>query len=270
MDLKQTFERHEVHNAWESVYRGNPLQDRFNSLIWDRILAHIRPGPSAVFLDAGCGVGYHCLAVAGRGYRCVGVDISECVLKEAQHNASQARLADRATFACEKLERLSFATGTFDVVHCRGVLMHIPEWEKALEELCRVLKPGGKLVILESNTTSVEAYVAGALRLARKPASRLSRTPGGLEFWSEQEGRPFVTRITRVSHLTGRLREFGVTPVKRFATEFWDINRFPAGATRNLAVTFNRLCFTLRLPAFLSMGNAILGSKATADDKATA
>jgi 2-polyprenyl-3-methyl-5-hydroxy-6-metoxy-1,4-benzoquinol methylase len=263
MELKQTFESRAVHDTWESVYRGNTLQDRFNARMLGRILAYLRPAPGALFLDAGCGVGYHALALARHGFRCVGTDISETVLETAERNRAASGLADRVTFRCETLERLSFADATFDAVHCRGVLMHIPGWEQALAQLCRVLKPGGSMVLLESNDAAVETAVVRLLRRFRRPASRLVPTPGGLEFWAEQDGRPIVTRVANLDHLSDRLARHGVTVTRRFATEFCDINRFRRRGLRDAVIRFNQLWFALRLPPALSMGNALVGRKAS-------
>ena len=47
---------------------------------------------------------------------------------------------DRLTFQQGSLEALPFGDRRFDLVHCRGVLMHIPDWQAALRELCRVIK----------------------------------------------------------------------------------------------------------------------------------
>src|SRR4051794_20947092 len=123
MKLKETYELREIHEGWESVYRGNTLQDRFNARILDRALACARPAEGAMFLDAGCGVGYHSLAIARRGFRCVGVDISANVLRDAAENLRRAGLEGRVSFQCESLEDLPFPDQYFDVVHCRGVLM---------------------------------------------------------------------------------------------------------------------------------------------------
>jgi ubiquinone/menaquinone biosynthesis C-methylase UbiE len=262
MNLKQTYERNDIHEGWEAAYRGNPLQDRLNATLMDRVLACLRPAPDALFLDAGCGVGYHSLAIARRGYRCIGVDISQTILKQAEHNLAQAGLGGRVAFRSESLEDLSFADGTFDAVHCRGVLMHVPRWEAALAQLCRVLKPGGKIVLMESNTTAVEAGLVRLLRWVRRGKSRMEQTPGGLEFWAEKDGQPMVTRIADVDYLLERLRANGVRPLKRFATEFWDVYRFAPGFCRDLVIHFNRLWFALRLPSTLSIGNAIIGEKA--------
>jgi SAM-dependent methyltransferase len=191
-------------------------------------------------------------------YRCVGVDISETILKQAEQNLARSGLAGRVRFQSESLEDLSFADGTFDAVHCRGVLMHVPNWERALGQLCRVLKPGGKVVIFESNTAAVEA---GRVRRVRSARSRVVRTAGGLEFCAEKDGQPMVTRIADMPYLLGRLRAFGVEPVARFATEFWDVYRFAPGLCRDLAIRFNRLWFALRLPTGPSIDNAVVGEK---------
>ncbi len=64
--------------------------------------------------------------------------------------------------------------------------MHVPDWERALSELCRVLKPHGKLVLIEANRSSIEARLVGLVRAVSRRKSELVRTPGGLEFWSNQ------------------------------------------------------------------------------------
>src|SRR4051794_39271783 len=120
MKLKETYELREIHDGWESVYRANPLQDRLNARLLDRVLGCVKPAAGALFLDAGCGVGYHSLAIGRRGFRCIGIDISENVLKEAARNLTRAALEDRVSFRCESLEDLPFPDQHFDVIHCRG------------------------------------------------------------------------------------------------------------------------------------------------------
>lgn len=261
MRLRDTYSADRVHDRWESVYRGNPSLDGFNDAIADRIFEHLEPPPRALFLDAGCGVGDHTIRIARRGYGCVGVDISESVLRKASRKAADSGVESSVSFTCQALEDLCFREASFEVVHCRGVLMHIPDWKKALENLCKVLKPGGRIVVVENNRKSVETAIVLFVRRVQARRSKLVRAPGGLEFWSSDSGLPFVARIADVCALTKELESHGITIVGRFATGFWDVGRFPAGVVRRAVIQFNRLYFFLGFPPTFSMGNAIIGEK---------
>lgn len=261
MDMKETYANKIIHQNWESVYRSNPLQDHLNDLIMDRVIQLLDPAPDALFLDAGCGSGVHTLRIARRGFRCVGADISDYVLKKAEERIAAEGLQAKASVSLQNLEDLSFEDRTFDFVHCRGVLMHIPDWERALGQLCRVLKPGGKIVLFEGNMKGLETLLVRLIRRFRKGASRMVETPGGLEFWSEKDGNPFVVRIADIRHLTRFLESSNFKDVVNIATEFWDINRFPGGVVRNGIIRFNRLWFSLRLPSSPSVGNAVVAEK---------
>ena len=268
MTLKDTYANMEIHAAWESVYRSNTLQNNFNDLMMNHIMTSLHLPSGALLLDAGCGRGDHSIRIVKKGYRCVSVDISEHVLRNAAISVAACDLRSKVSFATQALEDLSFREGTFDAVYCRGVLMHIPNWTKALSELCRVLKPGGKIVIVESNNTSLEARIVVMIRHLMATKSRLIHTSGGFEFWSDEHSRPFLVRIANIRHLIKHLNQRHVITRGRFATEFWDINRFPSGVLRNAIIRFNRLWFSLRLPCSLSAGNVVIGEKTTRPESA--
>lgn len=191
----------------------------------------------------------------------MGLDISHSILEQAAATIARQGLGDRITVGCQALENFDLRDNTFDCVHCRGVLMHIPEWEKALASLCRVLKPGGRIAILEANGASAEAAFVRLVRLVMKRRSKMVRRSGGLEFWSEDKGFFFVVRMANIPFLMNTLRKLGVRTIARFATEFFDIGRFSSEPLRNAAVRLNNLWFSLHLPAMPSAGNAIIGEK---------
>jgi ubiquinone/menaquinone biosynthesis C-methylase UbiE len=260
-ELEETFQDARIHARWESVYRNSRLQDRLNDRMMDRVVRWLKLPPLGRVLDAGCGVGDHTFRLARRGFCCVGADISECVLETAQRRAAELGLSSQVSFVRCGLEDLSSIEGTFDGIHCRGVLMHIPRFQDAVRELCRLLRPGGRIVIMENNRRSLETLLVRTIRLLRKSRSEMVATEGGLEFWCPQEGEMPLWRIADVRALRRELSRHQVRCLRTRATEFWDINRFPAGVPRNLAVLLNLAYFSLRLPAFLSMGNAIVGEK---------
>jgi 2-polyprenyl-6-hydroxyphenyl methylase/3-demethylubiquinone-9 3-methyltransferase len=93
--------------------------------------------PGAVLVDVGCGL----LAphVAALGYRHVGVDVTRSALAQAARHGVTAIQGDAAA--------LPLADGSADVVCAGEILEHVVDLRAALREACRVLRPGGVLVI---------------------------------------------------------------------------------------------------------------------------
>jgi SAM-dependent methyltransferase len=161
------------------------------------------------------------------------------------------------------LEELPFPPATFDAIHCRGVLMHVPDWQRALSNLCRVLKPGRRIAILEDNDRSLHASMVLAARRLRfkKSKSALVRSPDGLEFWSSEDGTPFVYRMASIAGLRHRLHKDRLVVVDRFGTSLIDISLLPTGWARNAAVRFNQLASLAGTPATLCKGNGLIAEK---------
>ena len=106
--------------------------------------------PGSVVLDAGCGSGRHLRALAKLpDLKLVGID---CNAKDAADaliglkNMPDALSYDYRVETAD-INALPFDNAAFDCVICSEVLEHIPEHEKALSELVRVLKPQGHLVV---------------------------------------------------------------------------------------------------------------------------
>lgn len=84
--------------------------------------------------------------------RLIGTDISEGMMNVGREKVKQARLSDKITFAREDCTSLSFADGSFDAVTVAFGIRNFDGLDKGLGEMCRVLVPGGHLVILELST----------------------------------------------------------------------------------------------------------------------
>jgi ubiquinone/menaquinone biosynthesis C-methylase UbiE len=67
--------------------------------------------------------------------------------------AKQKLGTDGITYAAEDIQNLSFADNTFDLVVCQFGMMFLPDKQKGFNEICRVLKPGGKLMCLTWDST---------------------------------------------------------------------------------------------------------------------
>lgn len=210
MPLRTTYAESNVHHdRWRDVYGRNPSQLRFDDEIYRWLSQQIQPRGS--WLDAGCGSGEHSIRLARLFADVLAVDLSPKVLKVAAEEAERQGLSDRIRFHCEALEELPPRLESTNV-HCRGVLMHIPAWREALRNISRCVKPGGYLVLCENDQRSVEAWLVIGLRRILRRRSRAEATEGGLEFWSEPQGKPFVVRMANLDALESAIRECGIKP----------------------------------------------------------
>ena len=102
-------------------------------------------------LEAGCGTGYYIMRVLHSGQKGLGIDFSEKMLELARINRNKHFPDIDVEFNIDDGENLSLPSDSFDRIIFVGYLMHLENPQKALDELYRVLKPGGRLVGLTSN-----------------------------------------------------------------------------------------------------------------------
>ncbi len=95
--------------------------------------------PGAILVDLGCGAGLLAPHVADKGYRHIGVDITASALGQAAAHGVTAVRGD----VC----RVPLADGCADVVTAGEILEHVPDLPAAVEQACRLLRPGGLLVL---------------------------------------------------------------------------------------------------------------------------
>ncbi len=130
-----------AENQLQSGRRVGPVLQRLE--VVDLTLLGVRPG--ARVLDVGCHVGRLISRLIGRGCECVGVDVDRSSLLSAQKH-----LLDRdplPAFALADGCLLPFHDSSFEFVACTETLEHVEDANRALREMARVLKPGGRLVV---------------------------------------------------------------------------------------------------------------------------
>ena len=137
-----------------------PTYDRLNHVlsmnvdkVWRRrALKEIVDGTPQRILDVACGTGDSTISVAeaaAEGSIVTGVDISEGMMAFVKAKADKAGVGERIELQVADGEALPFSEGTFDRVTCAFGIRNFEHKEKGLEEFLRVLKPGGRAVILE-------------------------------------------------------------------------------------------------------------------------
>ncbi len=103
-------------------------------------------------LDAGCGNGRYLrflIRQADPDAELTGFDLSEGMLQRAQKRLD----SDRPKLLAADLTRLPYRDQSFDAVVCGWVLEHLPDPRPGLQELARVMQPGGKLLLLTTEST---------------------------------------------------------------------------------------------------------------------
>ncbi len=118
---------------------------------------HNRPGQR--LLDFGCGAGVASVKYAHVGFEVWGFDLSPTCVANAEALAATHGFADRCHFSVGTAERLAYDDASFDVVAGLDILHHV-EIPLAIEEVHRVLKPGGLAIFREH----VEAPVLDSIR----------------------------------------------------------------------------------------------------------
>jgi ArsR family transcriptional regulator len=113
---------------------------------WSRALGLLLP-PLEV-ADLGCGEGYLTVETARWAKQVTAIDRSNGVLARAKALAERKKLTN-ITWKKGDLEKLPIDTGTMDVALLSQALHHASEPSRALDEASRILKPGGRLVILD-------------------------------------------------------------------------------------------------------------------------
>lgn len=158
------------HDRWSSLACDQEIEDAAERLQqmagthseqiamqqWVRTLA---PESGERLLDAGAGTGCMSLAFARQMApegEVHALDLAPGLLAYAEQEARAEGLYERLHLHAADVRELPFSTGVFDAVFCRWVLLHLPDPEKALAELCRAARPGGRILCVEVDWATLD------------------------------------------------------------------------------------------------------------------
>jgi ubiquinone/menaquinone biosynthesis C-methylase UbiE len=234
--VKRQMNQPQIHDKWEKTYRTDHLES-FNELAYDQFVERVGQPQGSRALDIGCGICANSLRLARRGYLVSAGDYSESILDPARENVARNGLSDQISITREDILNLSFPDDHFDLVLCWGVLMHIPDIERALDELVRVTKPGGYLVLEEINQNAPEARMMGLFwSTLKKKKITTVRTPAGPEYSCEFNGETLFWRHINPGWLVDQFGRHSCTLVGRDSGLCSDLWIYLPGAFLKAAV----------------------------------
>jgi ubiquinone/menaquinone biosynthesis C-methylase UbiE len=133
-----------------------------------RALAKLHLQPRDHVVDLGCGPGTTVAAIAerlGPDGAIHGVDLNPEMISAARRVAAPRQLGPRVRYQMDDITKLSFEDKQFDACYCERVFQHLPfdGPARAAKEILRILKPGGRFVVLDTDWLNTEIHIVGAV-----------------------------------------------------------------------------------------------------------
>ncbi len=179
-------------------------------------------------LEIGCGLGTDGAQFAKAGASYTGIDLTEAAIDLARKRFEGSGLPGE--FHVTDAENLAFADELFDLVYSHGVLHHTPDTARAVQEIHRVLKPGGRAIVMLYHRGSYNYRVG--IRILRRAGARLLKSESGIRVVHRLTGEPLDSLREHAGLLTGR--NDGDTSSDEFLSQSTD------GAGNPLARVYSR------------------------------
>jgi ubiquinone/menaquinone biosynthesis C-methylase UbiE len=206
---------------WDRIYRQESLEARILrrrqqvALSWVDTLA-LRNGSR--ILEVGCGAGMAAVELAKRGHHVYALDRSQAMIDRTREHAMTSGVGALVSPVVGDVHRLMFAAGTFDLVIAIGVLSWLQRPEAAIDEMVRVVRPGGHALLTVLNSLDI-AYL---LDPRRNPA--LVPVKSVLQLVASALDRPRPDRPRPKRYLSWsirrRLRRSGLIPIRQATVGF--------------------------------------------------
>jgi ubiquinone/menaquinone biosynthesis C-methylase UbiE len=168
---------------WKQIYSDDRLlpaiyRDRHDTALgW---IQELDLRPNARILEVGCGAGLITVVLARNGYTVDALDSTPAMLQMTRNDAADQGVQDRIRIHAADVHALPFEAHTFDLVIAIGVIPWLHSERVALQEMQRVLKPGGYLLVTADNNARLNRILdplssplSAPLRIAAKRFLRL-------------------------------------------------------------------------------------------------
>ena len=153
----------ETVRFWNDLYSNDSLRGLYSYAMIKRkeitmdVIDRYSDNRILQVLDVGCGPGIVMEAIASRGHKIVGIDISENMLKEARQKMLAYTCKENVCFQGD-IEDLPFDNQSFDAIISLAVLQYLPDDHRSLLEMSRVIKKEGVIIICLPNRLKLRLF----------------------------------------------------------------------------------------------------------------
>ncbi|KKP48329.1 MAG: Methylase involved in ubiquinone/menaquinone biosynthesis [Candidatus Woesebacteria bacterium GW2011_GWA1_33_30] len=152
----------------------------------EKILSIVKKYIPKKILEVGTGTGIHAQWLLKKTKGKIsywGIDISEEMLKASKERIKNIPILTKPVFKCVDANKLPFKNNFFDMVFCSGTLHHMDQPRQVVKEMARVLKTGGKMVIIEPNRNFPLNFIAGIIDPIERNILKFSRN--NFKIWAD-------------------------------------------------------------------------------------
>jgi len=178
-------------------------------------------------LEIGCGIGTDGAQFAKAGADYTGIDLTPAAIQLARRRFALSGLPGE--FRVSDAEGLDFSNDSFDVVYSHGVLHHTPDIAAAVGEIHRVLKPGGRAMVMLYHRDSYNYRVG--IRVLRRAGAGLLQSEGGIRIVHRLTGEPIDSLREHAASLKSANGNFSAAEL---------LNQSTDGAGNPLARVYSR------------------------------
>ncbi len=243
------YEHIDTVDKWKNDYYP-PNALRYYDEAVAKAFQQMQVQPGAKVLDAGCGTGVHAIRLARLGANVHAVDISHTMLEHARVNAANADLSDAIEFSQLNIAEVALEGEQFDHVFSWGVLIHIPDFDAALFNLMKALKPGGTMALYLTNENALDLKFERITRkFSDKPEKQYINNRWGSGFWHDMPGGKMWTNHIRASALINHMQAGRFQLIHHSAGEFTELQKYATGRLRRFMQSMNYWMFRFQYPA---------------------
>jgi ubiquinone/menaquinone biosynthesis C-methylase UbiE len=201
-EVKDRFSQKQEAARWDRMYEEETknLADEHFRVRRNFTVNYIlgRFDKAASVCDLGCGAGPVTVDLITHGYRVVGVDYSFDMLENARRRINDHGI-NEISLINSNGEHLPFRNNQFDLIVCLGVISYIENYEDVFQEIYRILRPGGTVIISYRNfynTVWNDPFVAAKFFIKSTLVAFKIRAPEGFKIGRHMRARE-VTDVAK-------------------------------------------------------------------------